>query len=673
MKDKKIIEKKIIKRLTKLSDEINKHNDFYHYKDKPIISDEKYDLLLKENTELEKKYPHLVLKNSPNNQVGSKILNKFNKIVHKKQMFSLSNAFNKNDLIDFEDRIKKYLNLDPKSQLSFICEPKIDGLSLNITYINGKLTCASTRGDGKTGEDVTNNILNIKNIPKKLANDFPEHIEIRGEVYISKKDFNDINNELEEKDRFANPRNAAAGSLRQLDSSISKSRPLKFIAHGLGFTSKNYSYLNEFYSDLISWNIYPNKHIKKLHSINNFMDYFQKIENLRSALEYDIDGIVYKLDDINKQIRLGNVGKNPRWAIALKFSAEKTKTVIKSIDFQVGRTGAITPVARLEEINLGGVLISNATLHNFDEIKKKNIGIGDLVEIQRAGDVIPQINKVIIKSKKSKKIVEPKNCPVCKSLAIREEGEVILRCSNNYNCYSQKLGQIIHFISKKCLNIDGFGEKQAKLFYDLRIIKDVSDIFLLHNYKKKIISLEGWGDLSYNNLINSINNSKQISLETFIFSLGIRFIGETNSILLAKEFKNIDKFLKYCVDVEMLSNVDGLGPKAVLSLKDFFSYKKNLQIINSLVSFLNIIDNKTEGENNFFSNKRIVFTGSLNNLSREEAKYLAKSKGAKILSNVSNNTDFVIIGTKAGSKELKARSLGVKMMLEDEFLKKINS
>ena len=273
----------------------------------------------------------------------------------------------------------------------------------------------------------------------------------------------------------------------------------------------------------------------------------------------------------------------------------------------------------------------------------------------------------------SSKITEPKNCPICKGLVTREDDEVILRCSNKYNCYSQLLGQIIHFISKKSLNIDGFGEKQAKLFYDLKIIKDVSDIFSLHNYKKKIISLEGWGDTSYNNLINSINNSKQINLEKFIFSLGIRFIGETNSMLLAKEFKNLDRFLKSCLDVEMLSNVDGLGPKAVLSLKDFFSYKKNLKIVKSLVSFLNIMDNKTEDENNFFSNKRIVFTGSLNKLSREEAKYLAKSKGAKILSNVSKNTDFVIIGEKAGSKELKARSLGLKIIFEDEFLKKINS
>tara|TARA_Y100001936_G_C16058181_1_gene662465 strand:- start:402 stop:2171 length:1770 start_codon:yes stop_codon:yes gene_type:complete len=588
-------------------------------------------------------------------------------------MLSLPNGFNKNDLIDFDERIKKFLNLDINKKLEYICEPKIDGLSLNLKYKNGKLISAATRGDGKIGEDVTKNILHIKNIPTNLSGEFPEYIEIRGEVFISKSDFILINSKIGDNEKFSNPRNAAAGSLRQLDPEISKSRPLKFIAHGLGYSSKEYSTYMDFYSDLNKWKIYPNKLSLKKNSINEMMKYFENIENQRSSLNYDIDGLVYKINDINKQNRLGNVGKNPRWAIALKFSAEKTKTIIKSIDFQVGRTGAITPVARLEDINLGGVIISNATLHNFDEIKKKNIGIGDLVEIQRAGDVIPQINKVIKKSKHIKNIInEPANCPICKSKTIKEIDESILRCSNKYNCYAQIIGQIIHFISKKSLNIDGFGEKQAKQFYNLKIIQDVSDIFNLENYKKKIIEIDGWGEKSFNKLIKSINNSKKITLDKFIYSLGIRFIGETNSLILAKEFKSINKFLNSILDLNILSNIDGLGPKAISAIKEYFSYNENIKIINKLNSILKIENIAKQSHNNFFSNKSIVFTGSLKDLSRDEAKHLAKSKGVKILSGISRNTDYLVVGDSPGNKVQKAKTLGIKILTEEEFIIKIN-
>jgi len=404
-----------------------------------------------------------------------------------------------------------------------------------------------------------------------LIKNYPEIIEIRGEVYLSKNDFKKLNEKLPEKDKFANPRNAAAGSLRQLDSIISKSRPLKFIAHGLGYSTIKYLTINEFYNDLIKWKIFPNKLSKKLSNISDMMKYYSEIEDIRSTIDYDIDGLVFKLNDISKQVRLGIVGKNPRWAIALKFSAEKAKTIIKSIDFQVGRTGAITPVARLEEINLGGVLISNATLHNFDEIDKKNIGNGDLVEIQRAGDVIPQVTKLINKSrKKYKKILPPKTCPICNSQTIKERDEAVLRCSNNIDCDAQKLGQLIHFISKKSFNIDGFGEKQAKQFYDLKIIKNVSDIFKLEKYKQKILSLDGWGEMSFKNLIDAINKSKKISLDKFIYSLGIRYIGETNASILAYEFSSIRNLIKSIQITNLISNVDGLGPKAVFSLQSFF-------------------------------------------------------------------------------------------------------
>ena len=588
-------------------------------------------------------------------------------------MLSLANAFNQKDVIDFIDRIKKFINLEENILLDFMCEPKIDGLSLNLIYENGILLNAITRGDGKIGEDVTQNILHIKDIPYNLSINYPKAIEIRGEVYLSKKDFVKLNEKLPEKEKFANPRNAAAGSLRQLDSMISKSRPLKFTAHGLGYSTKKYLTIDEFYEDLINWKISPNKLSKKLSVLDDMMNYYNEIENLRGTILYDIDGLVFKLNDISKQERLGIVGKNPRWAIALKFSAEKAKTFIKSIDFQVGRTGAITPVARLEEVNLGGVLISNATLHNFDEIEKKNIGNGDLVEIQRAGDVIPQVTKLINKSKKkSKKILPPRTCPICNSITIKEKDEAVLRCSNNIDCYAQKLGQIIHFISKKSFNIDGFGEKQAKQFYDMKIIKNVTDIFKLEKFKEKISSLDGWGEVSFKNLIEAINKSKKISLDKFIYSLGIRYIGETNASILAYEFLSIRNLIKSIQNTDLISNVDGLGPKAVSSLQNFFTINGNKILIEELNSIVAIKGLQKRSRNNFFSNKSVVFTGTLLKLSRDEAKYRAKTKGAKILSNVSVNTDYVVVGEKSGSKANKAKNLGIKILNEKDFLKKIS-
>ena len=673
VKKNKLDESSITNRLRKLSELIKKHNVHYHQDDRPKITDAEYDSLVKENNDLEKLYPHLILKDSPNNQIGARALKKFVKITHRTPMLSLANAFNQKDIIDFNDRIKKFINLKKNIFLDFICEPKIDGLSLNLIYENGILLNAITRGDGKIGEDVTQNILHIENIPNNLSINYPKVIEIRGEVYLSKKDFKRLNEKLPENEKFANPRNAAAGSLRRLDSKISKSRPLKFIAHGLGYSTKKYLTIDEFYEDLINWKIFPNKLSKKLSEFGDMMKYYNEIENLRGTIEYDIDGLVFKINDISKQKRLGIVGKNPRWAIALKFSAEKAKTVIKSIDFQVGRTGAITPVARLEEINLGGVLITNATLHNFDEIEKKNIGKGDLVEIQRAGDVIPQVIKLINKSKKNpKKILPPKTCPICNSPTIKEKDEAVLRCSNNIDCYAQKLGQIIHFISKKNFNIDGFGEKQAKQFYDLKIITNVSDIFKLEKFKQKILLLEGWGEISFNNLIEAIKKSKKISLDKFIYSLGIRYIGETNASILAYEFLSIRNLIKSIQNTDLISNVDGLGPKAVSSLQSFFSINDNKKLIEELNTIVAIKGLEKRSRNSFFSNKSVVFTGTLAKLSRDEAKYRAKTKGAKILSNVSSNTDYVVVGEKSGSKAEKAKNLGIKILSEEDFLKNIS-
>ena len=664
---------KVKERLLELAKIIQKHNILYHQKDNPKILDSEYDKYVKENNELEIKYPHLSLKKSPNKFVGSTPSKKFNKIKHKSAMLSLSNSFNENDLSDFIDRVKKFLNLDYSRKIDFICEPKIDGLSLNLYYLNGRLRSAATRGDGNIGEDVTKNISNILSIPSTINNiDFPDEIEIRGEVFMNKKDFINLNSNLNSKEKFSNPRNAAAGSLRQLDYKISQERPLNFIAHGLGYTSKNYQFVKDFYDDLKKWKIPFSEFLEINNSIEKLVKYYVNIENKRSSLNYDIDGIVYKINDYTLQNRLGIVGKNPRWANALKFSAEKTTTKILDINFQIGRTGAITPVAKLEEVNIGGVIVSNATLHNFDEIKKKDIRIGDLVEVQRAGDVIPQVLKVFKKNNKRNKIIIPPNkCPSCNMKTFKEKGEAILRCANLYNCEAQKIGQLTHFVSKKSMNIDGFGEKQIKQFYELNIIKNMDDIFKIDSYKNKILSLEGWGETSYNNLINSINNSKKIDFEKFIFAIGIRYIGENTSKLIAKEFLNIKNLIRIYNQNEKLSAIDGLGPKAIDSIISYFNNLENINQINELIKFLEIKKHKKPNNNNFFSGKNLIFTGSLNLLSRDEAKYLANQAGAKISSSISSKTDFLIIGDKPGSKLQKAKDLKIKILNEKEWIEKI--
>ncbi|MDB4861094.1 NAD-dependent DNA ligase LigA [Alphaproteobacteria bacterium] len=665
---------KIIKRLKELAKLIDIHNHHYHNEDKPKINDAEYDKLVRENLKLESKYPNLKLPESTSSKVGSKIKNKFVKSSHLSPMHSLANGFNENDLTEFDERVKKFLNINLEQELEYICEPKIDGLSLNLTYKNGNLITAATRGDGKIGENVTQNIKNIKNIPLTLKGSYPELIEIRGEVFLTKSDFQKINTGNENQNKFSNPRNAAAGSLRQLDYNISRSRPLKFLAHGIGKSSKNFIQFDKFYENLETFGILRNTLNLKTTNLKLIYKFYKEVDNKRSSIEYDIDGLVVKLNNLSDQKRLGIVGKNPRWSLALKFSAEKAKTLIKDINFQVGRTGSITPVARLESVNIGGVIISNATLHNFDEIRKKNIQIGDVVEIQRAGDVIPQVIRVTKKNiNKSKNIEPPKKCPVCGGATHKEKKEAILRCTNTYGCYAQKISQIIHFISKKAINIDGFGEKQAKQLYDLKIINNIADIFLLEKNKNIIINLEGWGSLSFTNLLSSIDKSKKINLDKFIYSLGIRFIGEINAEILAKEFKNIDNFISLSDNTSALANIDGLGPKAITSIIEYFSHTQNLSLIKKLSKILDIKNNLISNSKNFFNNKSIVFTGTLKSISRDEAKHMAKEAGAKILSSVTKNTDYVIVGDKAGSKEKKARELNLNIYSEKDFLTKIKS
>ncbi len=668
------MKEKVIKELKKLAKEISYHNKQYHELDKPIISDKDFDLLIKRNNELEKKYPKLILKESPNNKIGINVLSRFKKSEHKIPMLSLSNAFNKDDLQEFIDRLKKYLNLKSLDTINYICEPKIDGLSINLLYEKGLLIKASTRGDGIQGEDVTQNIMTIKDIPQKLNNtNIPKQIEIRGEIFLHKDDFINLNKTFDEKNKFSNPRNAAAGSLRQLDVQVTQKRPLKFIAHGIGISSKNYNFFEDFYKDLSYWGLPINNYFQISKSLIDMIKYYEKINKIRSSIRYDIDGVVFKVNSIDFQRRLGFVGKNPRWAVALKFSAEKANTLINKIDFQVGRTGAITPVARLNPINIGGVIVSNATLHNFDEIRKKDIRQNDVVEIQRAGDVIPHVVKVVIKNNNRNKLISaPKYCPVCKSETIKENDEAILRCNNNLNCEAQILGQLKHFVGKNALNIDGFGEKQITQFWNLNFVKNYIDIFKLQNFKNEIIELDGWGIKSYENLIKSCEVSKKISFEKFLFSLGIRYVGETTSNIIAKEFSSVKNLINSDKIEIILSNIDGIGPKVVKSIHSYFQNRNNILQIKALSKILNISDYKKTIYNNKFSGKNVVFTGKLILISREEAKQQALKIGARILNSVTSKTDFLICGSKPGSKLKKAKELKIKILTENEWINSIH-
>jgi len=662
-------EKQALTKLKNLSKKIIKNNELYHKYDKPEISDREFDKLIKENNLLEKKFPNLILKNSPNKLIGAPASNKFSKVKHKEPMLSLSNAFSDKDLEDFIKRVRKYLK-DEQSNLIFLCEPKIDGLSINLTYDKGKLIKASTRGNGFIGEDVTENIKTIKDIPVKLKGaNYPKLIEIRGELFLEKNDFLNLNKSLDEKKKFSNPRNAAAGSIRQLDKSITKSRPLKFIAHGIGLNTKKYFNLNEIYNDMNLWGIKMNSNNEIKKNLKSLKDYYNKINKKRSELPYDIDGIVYKINNIELQKRLGYVGKNPRWAIAYKFKSEKVITKIKKIDIQIGRTGAITPVARLEPVNIGGVIVTNATLHNFDEISQKDIRENDIVEIKRAGDVIPQILKVINKEQKRRNsFLTPKKCPACNQNLIKDEDESILRCNNYYNCSAQLIERIIHFVSKEALNIDGFGDKQIKFFWNKGFLKKTSEIFTIYKYKKKIISLDGWGNKSYKNLIKNIDKSKKIELQKFIYSLGIRYIGEINSQTLASYFISINNFLKKAKNSDNLINIDGLGPKVIKSLTEFLNHSPNIEEIEKIISYCQILSYKKVNSNSIFNNKYIIFTGTLNLMSREEAKNKALLLGARISSSVNVKTDYIIYGEKPGSKLKKAKDLKISILTEKEWI-----
>jgi len=658
---------------------IEKLNKAYYHNDKPLVSDADYDKIKKDVLDFEKKNPYIIDKNSPTKKVGFAPSEKFSKVKHLVPMLSLDNAFTRDDVEDFLKKIRNYLNFEKDTPIELTAEPKIDGISASLIYKNNKIIRGLSRGDGEYGEDITENLLTIKDIPQILHGESTgKEFEIRGEVYIGKKDFEKIKND------FANPRNAAAGSLRQKDSKKTALIPLKFFAHSIGDIDEkkfktHMNFLN--FCKKIGFKINPLT--KTFSSVNEIIKGYIYIEEIRSSLDYDIDGIVYKVNDLTLQKRLGSLSSSPRWAIAHKFSSEKATTVIRNIEIQVGRTGALTPVAKLDPVNVGGVLVSNATLHNEDEIIRKDIRLNDTVIIQRAGDVIPQVVEVIKskRDKSSKKFVFPDKC-LCGRPAVKDYNEtskkldVVKRCSDTgFNCEFMAREKIKHFVSKEALNIEGFGKKIVEDFWSLNFIRLPQDIFTL-DYKK-IEKLEGWGELSVSNLKSAIEKSKAISLAKFIYSLGIRHIGQENAKNLSRYFISIRNFLKLCNpdllmnEINSLDEIDGIGETQVESLVHFFKDKKNNKVVHELSKILNIQDFIEKKIDSFFSGKNIMFTGGFSTMSRSEAKSLAETLGAKILSSVNKKLDYLVTGLSNPTKNKidKAKELGVKIIEEKEWLK----
>ena len=659
------------KKKLKLLEKYNKH---YYQNQKPIISDKEYDEFKSEILGLEKKYGFDDFK-SPSVKVGYKPSKRFKKFKHKVKMLSLSNAFNEEDLINFQKKNINFLTLNENYEFEYSAEPKIDGISASLIYKNGNLIKGLSRGDGEEGEDITENLKTIKDIPLNISHkDFPQEIDIRGEVFIETDDFKKI-----EKD-FANPRNAASGSLRQKDPKKTELIPLKFIAYTFGFNSNlKENKQSDFIKNLDKWGFKTSELNKTIKGINNLIKYHSEIEKKRFSINYDIDGIVYKVNDFSLQKRLGFMATAPRWAIAHKFSANYSVTKILDIDIQVGRTGALTPVAKVKPVNIGGVMVSNATLHNEDEINRKDIRIGDTVKIERAGDVIPHVISVDKKLRKSnsQKYMFPNKCPSCGSKTIKEYNSItkkidaVRRCSNEgFGCEKISIEKLKHFVSKDALNIEGLGKKVVEKFWDLKFIKFPDDIFNL-NFEQ-ISDLDGWGPQSVENLKNSINKSKKLKLDKFIYSLGIRHIGQENAKLISEFLKDYSNFIKLEDEnkIEELSNIDGIGETQINSLKSFFKNKTNLKVIISLGKILNFEKNIIKKDRGVFSNKILMFTGKLSNISRAEAKSIVENNGGKIVSNVSKKLDFLIAGDKPTTRKIKlANELKIKILNQTDFEK----
>jgi DNA ligase (NAD+) len=650
---------KIIKDYKTKIRELIKNNKYYYEDNKPRIDDQEYDKLKNKILLLEKEYPFLRDSNSPSLKVGHKPSKNFKKVTHKVPMLSLGNAFSENDLNNFEKKILNYINDLKFEDIEYSAEPKIDGISASLIYKDGIFIKGLSRGDGKEGEDITENLKTIRDIPQKISyKNFPSEIDIRGEVFIKNSDFVTLN------DRFANPRNAASGSLRQKDPKKTEKIPLKFIAYTYGFENgMNFKKQSEFLEHLSLWGFKTNPLNKVLKGIESLMKNYTEIEKKRSEIDFDIDGIVYKVNDFKLQNRLGYVANAPRWAIAHKFSANKGVSKILDIDIQIGRTGALTPVAKIKPINIGGVLVSNASLHNEDEIDRKDIRINDYVVVERAGDVIPHIVSVEInkRSNDTKKFLFPTLCPSCGSKTIKEYNNItkkkdaVRRCSSEgFECEKVAIEKIKHFVSKEAFNIDGFGKKIVEKFWDLKLVRYPQDIFKL-DYSK-IEKLDGWGDLSVNNLKYSIDQKKKISLDRFIYALGIRHIGIETAKLISKHVKTSKNFLNLQNDSTLteIENIDGIGETQIQSIKKFFSLKINRLILKELDQVLQIESLKKITNDGLLKGKTFMFTGKLLNISRSEAKNLIEKNSGSLVSNVSKRLDFLIIGEKPTKRKVES-------------------
>jgi DNA ligase (NAD+) len=657
---------------------ITKLNKSYYDNSDPLISDSEYDNLKKEIISLEKKYSFLNNKNSPSKIVGFKPSKNFKKVNHKVPMLSLSNAFSEDDLINFEKKITNYLNENENFKIEYSAEPKIDGISASLIYKNKKLIAGLSRGDGQVGEDITANLRTIEDIPKIVSSkDFPDEIDIRGEVFINNKDFEKLAN------KFANPRNAASGSLRQKNPEDTKKIPLRFIAYTFGF-EKGLKVLNQdnFLKKLSEWGFKTNHLNTLINGTKNLMKNYHHIEKKRGELDFDIDGIVYKINDFKLQKRLGFVANAPRWAIAHKFSANSGTSKILDIDIQIGRTGALTPVAKINPVNIGGVVVSNATLHNEDEINRKDIRIGDTVEIERAGDVIPHIVSVDFKKreKKSEKFLFPLKCPSCDSKTIKEynlitkKKDAVRRCSSEgFECEKVAIEKIKHFVSKEALNIDGLGKKIVENFWSMNLIKLPQDIFNL-DYSK-IENIDGWGKQSVSNLKYSIELSKKISFERFIYALGIRHIGFENAKLISRSLKSPKNFFNLLKSnkFEELLNLDGMGETQINSIKNFFLNKTNQKVLTELMNLLSIKNSIEMKKNGLLKNKTFMLTGKLEGMSRAEAKSLIEQNSGSIISNVTKKLDYLIIGDKPTKRKVEtAKEFKIKILNQSDWLKMLN-
>ncbi len=668
-----------------LAKELTKSDLAYYQNDAPYLTDSQYDKLKHRNFDIEARFPELIRPDSPSKKVGAAVKNGFGKIIHHFPMLSLGDVFSLEEVEDFIFGVKRFLNT--ADDIAFMSEPKIDGLSFSARYENRRFVSGATRGDGTTGEDITANLKTIKQLPLTLPEDAPDILEVRGEVYMAKEDFFALNERYaaENKKTFANPRNAAAGSLRQLDPKITAERNLSIFAYTWGEVStRKWQSQAEFFECLKAWGFPTNPHNILCQNIKDIEQSFSHLMEIRSSLPYDIDGVVYKVNSIELQERLGFLTRTPRWAIAHKFPAEQALTKINNIRIQVGRTGALTPVADVEPINVGGVIVSHATLHNEDEIKRKDIRIGDTVIIQRAGDVIPQIVGIVLEKRPAdaKEFIFPDKCPVCFSHAIREEDEAVRRCTGGLSCPAQAKERLKHFVSKDAFDIAGLGDKIIEDFYLEGILKNPADIFTIEsrNGGDDLFSSaqglhlerrEGWGKKSVDNLFKAINTKRTISLPRFIYALGIRQVGSATAMLIAKNYGSFSSFMQDMINKETakIVSIDGIGAAMATDMVEFFQEPHNISIIEQLLKEIKVEDFiDTSRSDSAFSGKTLVFTGTLTQMTRAEAKAKALDLGAKVSGSVSKNTDYVIMGADAGSKAKVAQELGIQILSEQEFL-----